>query len=176
MSTYRGVILYGPPASGKTSITDALTALDPTFQLYKRLKVGGGRSEGYRLTTSSALDRMRQAGNILYENDRYGATYAIDRDALVASMQSASIVVHLGQPAGVEALTIGLPGQFAVIALHCPRHEARLRLLARGDLDQTERLAAWDQTPPLPSAMASIDTVRHSPPASAKIVQGLLRH
>ncbi|MGH2941284.1 MAG: hypothetical protein ACRDLN_00705 [Solirubrobacteraceae bacterium] len=41
-----GVALYGPPASGKDTITRALTELDARYVHYLRLKAGSGRSDG----------------------------------------------------------------------------------------------------------------------------------
>ncbi|MFD0564440.1 hypothetical protein ACFQ2M_22355 [Kitasatospora saccharophila] len=46
-----GIILYGPPASGKDTITAALIEQDPRLAQFARLKIGGGRSQGYRMGT-----------------------------------------------------------------------------------------------------------------------------
>ncbi|TQS03808.1 guanylate kinase, partial [Microbispora hainanensis] len=42
-----GVVLYGPPASGKNTITAAMHRHDPRFRLLPKLKVGAGRADGY---------------------------------------------------------------------------------------------------------------------------------
>lgn len=47
------VMLYGPPAAGKDTVTEALIRLDRSYRLYQRLKVGAGRTDGYRMTTLS---------------------------------------------------------------------------------------------------------------------------
>lgn len=47
---------------------------------------GGARDSGaagYRAATVHHLDELRAAGQLLWENTRYGATYAIDRDELL---------------------------------------------------------------------------------------------
>lgn len=168
MRARQGLILYGPPASGKSSITKALTALDPSYQLYERLKIGTGRTEGYCMTTQAELERLRQSNQVLWENTRYGATYAIDRPRLLKAMELCSPVVHLGQPEGVHALLTHLPEHFAVVALECSRIVARARLVDRRDTDLEERLTVWDQTAQLTHANLRIDTTRTSPQDSAK--------
>jgi hypothetical protein len=47
------VILYGPPAAGKGTVTKALTRLDNSYWLYQSLKVGPGRTAGYRMAALS---------------------------------------------------------------------------------------------------------------------------
>lgn len=74
-----GMILYGPPAAGKDTITAALRQLDPRYVLFQRIKAGPGRSTGYRMADADALDALRAAGDVIYEHQRYGATYVIDR-------------------------------------------------------------------------------------------------
>ncbi|MGK5554002.1 hypothetical protein ACSNOI_20525 [Actinomadura kijaniata] len=41
-----GIVLYGPPASGKDTITAASSALDDRYVYFHKLKVGAGRSAG----------------------------------------------------------------------------------------------------------------------------------
>jgi guanylate kinase len=59
------VILYGPPAAGKTTVTKKLTELDGNYRLYQRPKVGTGRTDGYRITTTSHIDALRNTNDIL---------------------------------------------------------------------------------------------------------------
>jgi guanylate kinase len=103
--TRPGVILYGPPASGKDTVTAALTQLDSAYALFEKLKVGHGRTGGYRPTSKAALNRLRRLGAIDYENERFGNVYAVDRPALDAAFADGTVpVVHMGQIAGVRAL------------------------------------------------------------------------
>ncbi|MGV9303830.1 hypothetical protein ACWDLG_10705 [Nonomuraea sp. NPDC003727] len=44
----QGIVLYGPPASGKDTVTAALRRLDPRFVLLPKLKVGTRTSRRVR--------------------------------------------------------------------------------------------------------------------------------
>ena len=105
-----GVILYGPPAAGKDTVTKALTRLDNSYRLYRRLKVGPGLcSPGYRMTTLSHITTLRNAGSVVWETRRYHALYIVDR-ALLTDMLTVCIpVVHVGQVGAVTAVTAALP-------------------------------------------------------------------
>jgi guanylate kinase len=147
MSPDRGILLYGPPASGKDTVTAELCALNPRFVLFRRLKVGGGRTNGYRLATQDALDTLRARGELLYSNTRYGATYAVDRGEIHAINEQGQVpVLHMGQIAGIDAVQAGYQSPWLVVALWCHRTEAARRLAGRDDQRTDERLAAWDAT------------------------------
>lgn len=165
-----GVILYGAPASGKDTVTAALHAHDPRFTLYQRLKVGPGRTTGYRLGSAADVARLEAAGHIIYRNDRYGATYIVDRLELARLRAAHRIpVVHLGQPEAVDALvTAATEIQWVTVELHCPRNVSAARIEARQTGDTEQRLAVWDGTPALPVAGLRIDTARTGPAQAAE--------
>ncbi|MDF5757637.1 guanylate kinase [Spongiactinospora sp. TRM90649] len=143
--TVRGVILYGPPASGKSTVTAALTDLDPRFELLRKLKVGTGRAEEYDFVTGEELDRLRAAGRIVTETHRYGNRYAIDRHP-VEHMARAGLVpvAHVGNCADLKRLAV--TGEWLAVLLWLPREVCRARSLRRGDSDTAERLKAWEET------------------------------
>lgn len=155
-----GIVLYGPPASGKDTITGELHRLDPRYVLFRRLKVGPGRTEGYRLTDEATIAALRNRGEIVWENRRYGALYTIDRPALVEQTRDGVPVVHLGQHEAIDAVLAAAPAvRWLVVALSCPRDVAEQRVTARGTGDAAERLRIWDETPPLARpGMLRIDT------------------
>ncbi|MFJ7250149.1 HAD-IA family hydrolase [Kitasatospora sp. NPDC098652] len=142
----RGVILYGPPAAGKDTVTRALAGLDPMFSLFSRVKVGPGRSAGYRMGTSEQLEELRASGAVVYENSRYDSTYVTDRPGLDAAVVAGVPVMHLGQVDGVRAVLDGYPAQWLTVLLWCPREVTEARSNGRGDADTPARLAAWDAT------------------------------
>lgn len=153
-----GVILYGPPAAGKDTITKSLSKIDPRYRIFRRIKVGTGRVEGYRLATVAEINRLRAAGEILWENQRYGATYLVDRGFLAEELSEAWPVLHLGQPDAIPVIRRAFPpGCWLVVYLWCSRPVAERRVVARETGDVAERMRAWDATEPI-SADLSIDT------------------
>ena len=104
-----GVILYGSPASGKDTITAELVKFSEKFVLLPRLKSGPGRTIGYRIVSEGDIADLRSRGEIIYENRRYGSTYALDRGTVVRALTESVPILHLGQLAGIEALRKSFP-------------------------------------------------------------------
>lgn len=141
-----GVILYGPPGSGKDTITAELSALRPEFVLFQRLKAGPGRTTGYRLTTSDHIEELARAGEVLYRNSRYDAEYAIDRGEVSTLVGSGRIpVLHMGQVVGARAVA-AFPIDWVRVLLWCPEDVTRQRCRGRGDKDLEARLKVWHET------------------------------
>ncbi|MFE0448621.1 phosphotransferase-like protein [Streptomyces fungicidicus] len=146
MRKKQGVILYGPPASGKDTVTAALSELDTKYVQFERLKVGRGKAVGYRMGTAEQLRELEAAGDVVYANARYGNTYAIDRPGVDGAFAAGVPVVHLGQIDGIRALINGYPADWSVVMLWCPREVTEQRSAGRGDSDTAARLTAWDAT------------------------------
>ncbi|MEU8185640.1 kinase [Micromonospora sp. NPDC049047] len=142
-----GIILYGPPAAGKDTVTQALHRADPRYSLFKRLKVGGGRTEGYRVISKTELADLADRGEIVWENRRYGAVYAVDRSGLSTHSDSGVPVLHLGQSAAVDAVKDAERSiVWLVVYLWCARDIAEQRMHGRNTGDVPARLSAWDST------------------------------
>ncbi|MFE0423441.1 guanylate kinase [Streptomyces sp. NPDC058953] len=143
----RGILLYGPPASGKDTITAVLAGLDRRYAPFTRLKIGAGRTHGYRMASRRELERLEECGDVVYRNDRYGNTYVVDRPGLREATSGGSVpVVHLGQIAGVRAVAEGFPARWCRVLLWCRRETTERRSIGRGDGDTAARLGAWDAT------------------------------
>ncbi|WP_406260279.1 guanylate kinase [Streptomyces chartreusis] len=143
----QGILLYGPPASGKDTITAALRELNHAYGAFERLKIGSGRTRGYRMGSTDQLTELEQRGDVVYRNDRYGNIYLVDRPGLALAMQDGSIpILHLGQVAGLEAVVDGFPASWTSVLLWCSRESTEVRSKGRGDSDTEARLAAWDAT------------------------------
>ncbi|MFF2087452.1 kinase [Nocardia sp. NPDC058176] len=157
-------------------MTAALAAQDSRFRLFERLKAGTGRTVGYRLTGSRELDRLAEAGEVVWENARYGARYVIDRPTLREHVAAGAVpVVHAGQPEVVDAVRTAIPDTvWFIVELRLSREVARARIVARATGDTAERLTAWDATPPLSTAMLSIDSGQVAAARSAAIIRALI--
>ncbi|WP_405769893.1 guanylate kinase [Streptomyces sp. NBC_01538] len=143
----QGILLYGPPAAGKDTITAALTELDARYVPFARLKVGAGKSEGYRMGTAEHLSGLETRGDVIYRNERYGNIYVVDRPGLDQAMEGGRTpVVHLGQMAGMEQVTALFPAHWVRVLLWCSKETTAQRSPQRGDTDTAARLAAWDAT------------------------------
>lgn len=166
-----GVILYGPPAAGKDTVTSALNGLDPRFTLFRRLKAGSGRTTGYRVTDTEHIAGLRVRGEIVWENARYGSLYVVDRPGLLEALESGVPVVHLGQLAAVTAVKSALTqARWLVVSLSCSRQTAIQRIRERGTGDDEARIRAWDETKELHSADIAIDTDYLDPQESASLI------
>ncbi|EST26950.1 hypothetical protein [Streptomyces roseochromogenus] len=143
----QGVLLYGPPASGKDTITTELCKLNAGYSAFERLKIGSGRTHGYRMGTVNQLAELEARGDVIYRNDRYGNIYLVDRPGLAQAMQDGRIpILHLGQVAGLEAMVEKFPASWTSVLLWCSRESTSIRSKGRGDSDTEARLTAWDAT------------------------------
>lgn len=167
----RGIILYGPPGVGKDTVTAELTTISPEMELFRRLKVGGGRTDAYRMTDVNHVEYLRARGEILWENARYDARYFIDRPALLDHLARGIPVVHLGQVEAVEAVSKAIPDcRWLIVSMVCDRLTAQARISARSTGDDAARMQAWDETASLPCANLTIDTAVLSAEQSAKLI------
>lgn len=143
----QGVILYGPPTSGKDTITGELADQDARFVLLPKLKAGTGRSAGYRTTAADELDVLRTAGRLAVETRRYGNVYAVDRHDIDAMTRAGRVpVVHMGNIADLQRLRSAVPLEWTCVLLWVPREVCAKRSQGRGDVDRPKRLRAWDET------------------------------
>ncbi|WP_206025304.1 kinase [Micromonospora zingiberis] len=170
-----GVILYGPPAAGKDTVTQELVKLRNDYAPFRRIKVGRGRTVGYRMATDADIERLRANGDVLWENERYGSTYIVDYRALADELSRHIPVLHLGQPDGIDAVRGAFPpGSWIVVYIWSSRSVAAERIEARRTGDTAERLAAWDATPRV-KADLEINTGRLSAEQAAQRIDVAIR-
>jgi guanylate kinase len=176
----QGVILYGPPASGKDTVTDALIELDSRYARFLRLKVGSGKTDGYRMGTAQQLAQLEGVGDVIYANSRYGNTYVVDRPGLTQAFDGGIPVVHLGQIDGIRAVLDGYAAGWVTVLLWNPREITEFRSKARNDRDTPARLAAWDATLEDLDSHANmiwdltVPTVTTKPAETARLIDELL--
>jgi guanylate kinase len=156
----RAVVLYGPPASGKSTITKQLEMADGRYRLFRRLKAGGGRMDEYRVTTYAQIRNLQAAGEVVWANERYGSVYVIDRPYLRRMIEEERIpVLHVGQRSAVDSIVSAVPDvQVITVSLTCPREIALQRIANRKTGDTPDRVAAYDATERFIEADLIIDT------------------
>ena len=121
------------------------------------------------MTTSAALGELRENGDLIWENNRYGAVYAVDRPALLDHLAAGCPVLHLGQVEAIDAVIQATPdAHWTVVYVWCPRDTAEKRLIARNPEDVEHRLQAWDQTVPIKGADLTIDTAQTAPDVASE--------
>lgn len=176
------LILYGPPAAGKDTITRALAELDADFAQFQRLKVGSGKTDGYRMGSAEDLAELEKDGKVIYSNSRYGNVYVVDQPGL-DEMVAAGLtpVLHLGQIEGVQAVINAYPARWTTVLLWCTCEETRTRSAGRGDSDTEARLAAWQATQDDVEAHPdqvwdlTVQTGDHSPSEAAQLISERVR-
>jgi guanylate kinase len=168
----QAVILYGPPAAGKSTITKHLERADNRYRLFPRLKAGGGRVTEYRITTLDHIKDLQAAGEVVWTNERYGAVYAVDRPHLRHMVEEGCIpVLHVGQRMAVNAIVAAIPDvQITTVSLTCPRDIAVQRITDRATGDTADRIAAYDATEQFKDADLTIDTSIVSPAEAADLI------
>lgn len=166
----RPIVLYGPPAVGKDTITRALAALDPTYQLFPLLKAGVGRSRSYRMVPLHQLGALASAGDLILRWNRYGSTYAVDRSGIEAALVEYMPVLHFAERYHVETLLEATKSiRWLVIGLTCPRAIAAERLAERDPEDVERRLVVFDQVEPIGDlGEYQLDTSTVSPQGAAE--------
>lgn len=123
------------------------------------------------MTTDTDLAALRATGQLLWENRRYGAVYAVDQPGLINELARHVPVVHLGQAEAVDAIRSFDPStSWTVASLWCPREVAEKRARDRGTGDLEDRMKAWDQTRPLDQADVYIDTAACPPDQAARLI------
>ncbi|WP_261809009.1 guanylate kinase [Nonomuraea sp. C10] len=138
------MVLYGPPASGKSTLTAALTSLDPRFVLLRKLKAGTRNGDEYEFVSFERLAELRTAGRLLVESHRYGNAYAVDRHQVERIAMAKQVpVVHMGSIPDIRRLLDS--GPWLLVLLWVPREVCEQRSRQRGDNDTVQRLRAWDE-------------------------------
>lgn len=163
-TTGRLIVLFGAPTTGKDTVTDVLTGRNSKFEHFIKHKRGAGSRHGYTMVTESELDELRQSGRIVSQVDRYGSTYAIDRNRLATSAANdRTAIIHSAEVLEVEALH-RLGG--AVVILECSRDTAQARLGHRDPTTVAERMKVWDAVNATVQAVTPIAALRLSSDSS----------
>jgi guanylate kinase len=128
------------------------------------------------MVTAGEVARLKNAGEIVWENRRYNAAYYVDGPALAQDLSEAWPILHLGQTQAISAVKAKFDtSNWLTVYLWCPREVAQQRVVARRTGDVDARMIAWDATVPIDDALF-IDTASTSPEAAAKLIDSAFRH
>lgn len=140
------IILLGPPASGKDTITRALNDLHPRYELFRKLKAGGGRYDGYRTASEEEMRQLSGSSRLLNTIVRYGNRYAVDQDELCRMLAEGLIpVIHVGRLRDLNELQLRLLqiAETLPVLLWASRSVVEHRLRHRHDAQFSARMNAW---------------------------------
>jgi guanylate kinase len=174
-----GLVLYGPPAVGKSTVTSTLNRLDRRFKLFPIVKAGPGRSAGYTLVTAARFAAAAAAGDFIASWSRYGARYALSAPSLTLFARTGRIpVVHLGAVDILRAVTSVPTFRWTVIQLWATRDVCKRRARERQTADLPARLAAYDSTTRLTDDQAhlTLETDDLAPARAARIIRAAVFH
>lgn len=139
------LVLAGPPAVGKDTLTLKLEKLYSKFILFDKLKTGGGRRKTYRRISSEEFTRMSAAGSMVSEVRQHGSCYGVDREHLQALINADFVpVIHTAHESEWKALSAH--DGFVGIILWAAPDVAHKRLLDRdgkNSATMAERLELW---------------------------------
>jgi guanylate kinase len=172
------VVLFGAPAVGKDSVTAALEGRESGFAHFIKHKRGSASRHGYTVVSEGELQTMRDEGRIVSEVERYGATYAIERTRLNASLATGKhVLIHSAEPR--EARLLRDLGAILIL-LECTRETAATRLRLRDPSTVLERLAVWDRVESQldelePIARLRLSTDHRSPEQVADEIERTIR-
>lgn len=125
---YDGVLLVGPPASGKRTVAFALQSLRATYAPFPALTVAHQPLVHGQRTTQAHLDELRSWAQMFHEFTIDGDSYAYDGERLGALRERGHVpVACVDDIAGLEAFEREA-GDWLAILLWCPREAAERRL------------------------------------------------
>jgi hypothetical protein len=139
---YRGVVLAGPPASGRRTTAFALTSLRRSYAHYPALTPARQALVDAAQATRRQLDELRSWAQLFAESTCDGVGYAYDRERLNKLRDQGRIPVACVDDVDVLRAFEQEADDWLPVLLWCPREEAERRLADARDVHATP-VSAW---------------------------------
>lgn len=126
------VILCGPPASGKDTITTALKGLGD-YEKVRLHRTGPRPKEGYIHVDDEQFEILKRENHFIEHHTTYGRQYGVSiGELLITSIKHKYSVIHLGSPKQALEIKKNLPQDIVkIIYLWNTRTELQERLHLR---------------------------------------------
>lgn len=149
---YRGVVLAGPPASGKRTVTFALTSLRRSYASFPALTVAHRARVAAEQTTRRHLDELRAWAQLFHEFTSDGIRFAYERERLNNLREQGRIPIACVDDGDVLQAFEREADDWLQILLWCPRDEAERRLARTWFAHEKQRtpdrssMRRWDRS------------------------------
>jgi guanylate kinase len=141
--TFRGILIAGPPASGKRTLTFALTSMRRSYAPFRALSAALHPTIAAERSTERHLDELKAWAQVFHEFTEDGMRYVFDHGRLNKLREHGRIpVATVCDTAGMLAFEREADDWLPIL-LWCPREVAEQREPA---LAQPARRRRWDRS------------------------------
>jgi hypothetical protein len=123
-----GILLAGPPASGKRTAAFSLTTLRRAYAHVPALSIDPHRSVDGEKVARKHLDELHSWAQIFHSTTVDGVQYSYDRERLVRFREQGRLPIVCVEDVHALAAFEGESEGWLPVLLWCPRHEAEKRL------------------------------------------------
>lgn len=140
----RAILISGPPASGKDTLTRALGCIDPAYRMANKHKDSRAGSTHHIIVTPAAFDAMLEQGAFLQWHERYGRRYGLACRTVEDILAEGGFpIIHTGRLANLRMLQSVMPDAVSVL-LQAPLNVLTGRLSQRHAGNAVEIAARLD--------------------------------
>ncbi len=137
------ILLCGPPASGKDSITEAVCNIDKSFCHFKKHRAINKNANmdrnNYINISKDEFEKMIKNGDFIQYHKRYDRYYGISKQALADGIsKNLNIIIHTGRIENLQELKKKINVNTISILLWAPIYLLRQRLQKRHPNNENE--------------------------------------